>query len=55
MTPAASYYLSDEAAAKRMAKLVQRIVEEGLRPGESVPVHILADADRAAIEQELAA
>lgn len=37
-----SYYLTDEAAAQRMAKLVQRIAKEGLKPGESVPASILA-------------
>lgn len=40
-----SYYLSDEAADLRIAKLVERIAIEGLKPGESVPAHIKAMAD----------
>jgi hypothetical protein len=40
-----SYYLTDEAAERRLAKLVDRIAREGLRPGESVPDHITVMAD----------
>lgn len=41
---APSYYLTDEASAARMAKLIQRIAKEGLRAGESVPEHVLCAA-----------
>lgn len=40
-----SYYLTDEAAERRIAALVQRIATEGLKPGESVPARILVAAD----------
>lgn len=40
-----TYYLTEEAAERRLAKLVDRIAREGLRPGESVPVRIEVMAD----------
>ena len=40
-----TYYLSDEAAQKRMTKLIARIAQEGLRPGESVPMYVMVAAD----------
>lgn len=49
-----TYYLSDEASRKRMDALVERISRHGLRPGESVPAHIMDRARREA-EQEAAA
>lgn len=47
---APSYYLTDEAASARMAKLIQRIAKEGLKAGESVPAHIMAAARAASSE-----
>lgn len=40
-----SYYLSDEANERRLAKLVERIATDGLRSGESVPARIMVMAD----------
>ena len=54
VTHTPSYYLTEEAAAQRMAKLVQRIATEGLRPGECVPASILAEAIRQLTQAETA-
>lgn len=40
-----SYYLTDEAAERRIEKLIDRIARDGLRPGESVPARIMVMAD----------
>jgi len=55
-----SFYLTEEAEALRLSKLVERIAKEGLRPGEAVPARILNEAARMfaaadEIEQERAA
>lgn len=41
-----SYYLSDEAAERRLHALVQRIAVAGLRPCESVPERIMGMVER---------
>ena len=40
-----TYYLTEEAAELRIAKLINRIAREGLRPGEAVPAYITVMAD----------
>lgn len=40
-----TYYLTEDAAQRRIAKLIDRIAREGLRPGESVPVYLMVMAD----------
>lgn len=40
-----TYYLTDEAAAVREERLVERIAREGLKPGEAVPASIAAKAE----------
>jgi hypothetical protein len=40
-----SFYLTEEAAQKRIEKLIDRIARDGLRPGESVPARIMVMAD----------
>jgi len=42
-----SYYLSDDAAERRLHALVSRIAVVGLRPGESVPDRIMGMVERA--------